>query len=86
MTGFLQLIILVGSSVAAVSTSSAPVAIVSRQEIRDGKLYNVLLAPSCKSKKPICQPWQREWTEAIKMLPGDVVTPDGLVLREVTDA
>jgi hypothetical protein len=71
---------------AAATTSATPIAIISRQEIRDGKLYNVLLAPSCKSKRPTCKPWQQEWTDSIRMLPGDVVTPDGLTLREVTHA
>jgi hypothetical protein len=74
------------SLLAATPLSATPVAIATRQEIRNGKLYDVLLAPSCKSKKPICKPWQREWTDSIQMLPKDIVTPEGLILREVVDA
>jgi hypothetical protein len=66
---------------AAVS-AAVPVAITSREEIRDGKLYTVYLAPPCKEKAPACQPWQRSWNDSIQMLPGDVVTPDGLILRK----
>ena len=72
--------------VASAPTSAVAVSIVSRQEIRNGKLYDVSLAPSCKSKKPVCKPWQREWTEGTPMLPSDIVTPEGLILREVTNA
>ncbi len=71
---------------AALSVPAVPAAIISRQEIRNGKLYDVLLAPSCKSKQPTCKPWQREWNESVKMLPGDIVTPEGLILRKVVDA
>jgi hypothetical protein len=55
----------------------------ARQEVRNGKTYNVLLAPSCKNKVPKCKPFQREWTDKIKLLPGDIITPEGLILREV---
>jgi hypothetical protein len=71
---------------ATASTNVEAAGVVSRQEIRNGKLYDVMLAPSCKNKQPRCKPWQREWNDSIKTLPGDTVTPDGLILREVANA
>jgi hypothetical protein len=71
---------------ASASTVVPQPTIGSRQEIRNGKLYDVSLAPSCKSKQPKCKPWRREWNDSIKLLPTDIVTPEGLILREVIDA
>ena len=71
---------------AASSESAGKAGVAVRQEIRNGRLYDVMLAPSCKNKQPKCKPWQREWNDAIKTLPGDTVTEDGLILREVTNA
>ena len=69
-----------------VSSAVPQLSTVVRQEIRNGKLYDASLVPSCKSMQPNCKPWQREWNETIKMLADDIVTPEGLILREVTDA
>ena len=66
--------------------SGVPIAIVSREEVRDGRLYDVLLAPSCEGNVPICEPWERNWTDGLRLLPGDTVTPEGLILREKPDA
>jgi hypothetical protein len=62
------------------------VVIVSREEIHDGKLYDVFLAPPCSERRAICEPWERGWGDGIQVLPGNVVTPEGLVLREKRNA
>ncbi len=74
------------SAVFTAGTAQVSIAVISREEIRDGKTYEVSLAPPCKDKRPICKPWERAWNENLQMEVGDVVTPDGFVLREKKDA
>ena len=58
----------------------------SREEIRDGKVFQVFLAPACKDQKPACEPWERAWPANWVPRPGDVITSEGFILREKKDA
>lgn len=77
------LLIAIGVTSVGVGT---PTVIASREEVHEGKLYDVFLAPPCSNKSAICDPWERVWTDAIKTSLGEIVTPEGLILREKTNA